>query len=357
MTNETFQPRKPLECLSLPTKIYAYGFSYRKRDIVRRFLGVNTIEFVSDASAIKVPCALLVWGRSAIPKPLPEQVEVIRLEDGFLRSVGLGADLIQPISWVLDTRGIYFDATVPSDLENMLQTYPFDAALLQRAEHLRQGIVAAGITKYNVGAKGWRPPSLATAKKIILVPGQVETDASIQYGALGINTNLDLLKAVRGQNPEAYVVYKPHPDVAAGLRARGKNETAATEFCNEILVDVPMDDLLSTVDEVHVLTSLTGFEALLRGKKVTCYGMPFFAGWGLTQDLLVCPRRTRALDLKMLCAGTLILYPTYISRRNSEHITPEAALTELIEWRRKLKPVRWHERLWQAFLRRLLSRP
>lgn len=357
MTTSAFKALMPLERLALPSKIYAMGFSLRKREMVRQFLGVDDIEFINDAKAMLSPSVLLLWGRAPEPKQLPDNIKTIRLEDGFIRSVGLGADLIQPLSWVLDASGIYFDATQTSDLETYLQTYVFDDDLLARAENLRHSIIEAGITKYNVGTKSWSPPAPSSKKKIILVPGQVETDASIQYGALGIKTNIGLLKTVREQNPVAHILYKPHPDVIAGLRAKGENENDAAQFCDEIIINVAMNDLLLKVDEVHVLTSLTGFEALLRGKAVHCYGLPFYAGWGLTRDALACPRRTRALDLSMLCAAALIIYPTYISRLNAEHITPEKALAELIEWRRQSRPPRWYQAIWRAGLRRVLRRP
>ena len=95
-----------------------------------------------------------------------------------------------------------------------------------------------------------------------------------------------------------------------------------------------MHSLLDTVDEVHVLTSLTGFEALLRGKRVVTYGQPFFAGWGLTQDMAPPTRRTRRLQLDELVAGVLIEYPTYVSRTTGRFTTPERALEELLAWRR-----------------------
>ena len=55
-------------------------------------------------------------------------------------------------------------------------------------------------------------------KKVILIHGQVEDDASIKYGALDIKTNLQLLKKVRDLNKNAYIVYKPHPDILASNR-------------------------------------------------------------------------------------------------------------------------------------------
>jgi capsular polysaccharide export protein len=87
------------------------------------------------------------------------------------------------------------------------------------------------------------------------------------------------------------------------------------------------------VDDVHVMTSLAGFEALLRGKKVFCYGLPFYAGWGLTSDAVPHPRRTRRLTLDELVAGALIEYPLYFSRTGSARLTPERAVGELLAWR------------------------
>ncbi|WP_407972616.1 hypothetical protein ACJ51O_23125 [Burkholderia pyrrocinia] len=50
--------------------------------------------------------------------------------------------------------------------------------------------------------------------------------------------------------------------------------------------------------------------ALLRGKKVFTYGMPFYAGWGLTHDAISgIPARDRPLILDMLTAGVLLRYP------------------------------------------------
>ena len=98
-----------------------------------------------------------------------------------------------------------------------------------------------------------------------------------------------------------------------------------------------MATLLDAVDEVHVLTSLAGFEALLRGRQVVCHGMPFYAGWGLTRDALRCDRRHRALSIDELVAGALILYPTYVSRVTGRHASPEDILRELADWRASAK--------------------
>lgn len=323
--------------------IYALDFSFWKRPYVRQFFPGRRVRFVASADAVRPGSALIVWGVRDAGMALPADVRVLRLEDGFVRSVGLGADLIRPVSWVIDDLGIYYDATRPSRLEHILSEGVFDAALLQRAAALRERIVASGLTKYNVGAGGWQRP--ANGRRVILVPGQVETDASIAYGApegvCAIRRNMDLLRAVRQANPEAWVVYKPHPDVLAGLRVKGLDEDAALQWCDEQVIDVPMGELLGKVDEVHVLTSLAGFEALLRGKAVTCYGQPFYAGWGLTADMAPLPRRMRRLALDELVAGALIEYPKYVSRTSGELTTPEQALDELLAWRAEGAALPW----------------
>jgi len=192
--------------------------------------------------------------------------------------------------------------------------------------------VQHGLTKYNVGLKQWRRPD-SLGRRVILVPGQVETDASIRFGAPNIKSNIALLRAVREAHSSAYVLYKPHPDVVAGLRKKGAGEEDAGRWCDELVVDVAMHALIDAVDEVHVLTSLTGFEALLREKKVVTYGQPFYAGWGLTCDMVPIKRRTRNLSIDELVAGVLIEYPTYVSRRTRRFTTAERALDELLEWK------------------------
>ncbi len=254
----------------------------------------------------------------------------MRVEDGFLRSVGLGANLVQPLSWVIDRRGMYYDATAPSDLEALLEAGRFEPALVSRARALREAIVTSGITKYNVGAGVWQRPS--GARHVVLVPGQVENDASITWGAPGVRTNLGLLQAVRESRPDAWIVYKPHPDVLAGKRPGHADMEASRRWCDEIVTDVPIHRLFEQVDELHVLTSLAGFEALLRGLPVTCHGSPFYAGWGLTRDVHTHARRTRRLDLDELVAGALIVYPSYVSRTTGAFTTPERALFELAHW-------------------------
>ena len=258
---------------------------------------------------------LLIWA-SREPadfagKAAAQGADVVRIEDGFLRSVGLGSQHVGGASLVIDRQGIYFDARRPSALETLLQNGAFDAALLLRAAALREQIVRANLDKYNVGAR--QVPALGgEGRRRVLVPGQVEDDASIRYGAGAVNTNLALLRAVRAAEPEAWIVYKPHPDTEAGARAGALADAEVLRHADQVVRGVSAGALLARVDAVHTMTSLLGFEALLRGVSVTTYGAPFYAGWGLTSDLVSHPRRTHARTLDELVAATLILYPSYV---------------------------------------------
>ena len=336
------------------TVVHALNFSGWKRARVKQCFPAAQTVFIDRATRVPAAGVLLVWGMTPLPDDLPAAVTVLRLEDGFLRSVGLGADLTRPLSWVVDGRGMYYDATRPSDLEHLLSHGRFDAPLLQRAALLRERIVAERLTKYNVGAARWQRP--ASAGRVILVPGQVESDASLAFGAPGMRTNAGLLQAVRTANPTAHVVYKPHPDVVARLRAKGAGEDQARSWCDEVVTDAAMGDLLLAVDEVHVLTSLAGFEALLRNKPVTCHGQPFYAGWGLTNDVVPVPRRGRRLSLDELVAGALIEYPLYLSRSSDCLITAEQAMDELLAWRTQAGTgARWWRECFRMVLRRVVG--
>ena len=196
-------------------------------------------------------------------------------------------------------------------MERLLSTTVFTPALERRAARLLTMIQASGVTKY--GAGGGQMIDLPNGRRTVLAVGQVEDDLSVEYGGAGVTGNLDLLERVRAAEPDAYIVYRPHPDVQAGLRKGHLSDGAVLGHADAIDTGSPLMELVQTVDEVHVLSSLTGFEALMRGRPVTVHGMPFYAGWGLTRDLAAPnERRGRRLTLHQLVAGALILYPRYL---------------------------------------------
>jgi capsular polysaccharide export protein len=90
-------------------------------------------------------------------------------------------------------------------------------------------------------------------------------------------------------------------------------EAECLRHADQIVGEVSIASLIAMVDEVHVNTSLAGFEALLRQKSVTTYGVPFYAGWGLTTDRGPVPaRRSTRRTIDELVAASLLLYPRYL---------------------------------------------
>lgn len=298
------------------------GLRTWKHERMRRFLASRwgRVSFETDvgraiASARRDGGRVAVWAARA-PDGLADACRAAgmplwRIEDGFLRSVGLGSDHVAAASLVVDRQGIYFDPTGPSDLETLLETASFDDGLIEEARRLRRAVVERGLTKYNVGRGHEVAVAAPPGKRRILVPGQVEDDASVRLGAPWVGGNLGLLRAARAAAPDAYIVYKPHPDVEAGNRQGAIPRDVALSLADQVVVDTSVVRLFDQVDEVHTMTSLVGFEALVRGLAVTTYGSPFYAGWGLTTDHHKTPRRTRRLGLDELVAGALLLYPRY----------------------------------------------
>lgn len=326
--------------LEIPNKLFCINFTPWKKNHIKEFLGKNnSITFVSSAKqaikkGFKSSSQLITWAsknQDQVNELAHEfAINPWQIEDGFIRSTGLGTDLTVPASLVLDKTGIYYDPTQPSDLETILQTKTFSNNELKRAELLKGSLLKNELSKYNLG--GGFNKSLLKVKpkqKIILIPGQVEGDASIKKGCIDINTNTALIKAVRKNEPDAYLIYKPHPDVVSGNRNGKVEPQVVIKHINLELLDASITDCLAVVDEVHTMTSLVGFEGLMRELKVVCYGIPFYSNWGLTSDKQPLKRRTRKLILNELVAGTLIDYPIYMNWQNRAFTTPEVIVKQL----------------------------
>ncbi|MBN0986993.1 capsular polysaccharide biosynthesis protein [Amphritea pacifica] len=334
----------------------AVGFSQWKKGFVGRFLGrYARMDFIRRAGSVRqhlTPSTRVLAWASSLSTELSgicasAGIELWRMEDGFVRSTGLGVDRVKPLSLVLDSKGIYYDPSAPSDLENMLNSMDVCRSLTERARRVRQAVVELKLSKYNVGDT--LTLSLPETRKIILVPGQVETDASILRGSSSVKTNLELLQRVRNRNPDAYIIYKPHPDVISGGRYGELKASAAASLYDLELKNVSIADVLDSVDEVHTITSLAGFEALLRGVRVFTYGLPFYAGWGLTGDAEASERRQRHLTLDELVAITLIVYPVYIDPVSGDQVNIETVIQILNQSRNSCSGTDIKARLYRVF--------
>lgn len=239
------------------------------------------------------------------------EVPLTFVEDGFIRSVGLGADRTSPMSLVFDHLAMHFDRSRPSQLENLLQTYDFagDAPLMARAEALAGRMLHEGLTKYQLPARRRVTEVLQPARPRILVLGQVEDDLSIRYGAEKLFTGNELVQAAQAENPTAQILYRPHPESLAFRKPHYSRPEDVAHLATILGTEFGIGDCLDHADKVYTVTSLAGFEAALRGKTVVTLGAPFYSGWGFTEDRIVVPRRTRRLTTLEVLAGAYLIYP------------------------------------------------
>lgn len=290
-----------------------YGVCWWKR-------GMPTLGTLLDAEIVYPPLlgrdvdALLAWGRKrgtarALRWPWAPQRPVIYAEDGFLRSLDLGFRT-PPLSVVLDATGIYYDATQPSGFEALMQAGR-DAAARARGAALAAAWRAQRVSKYNHAAEA--PPPVH--EPYVLVVDQTRGDASITCGLAGASSFARMLDAALAEHPGMPVVLKVHPDVVAGHKQGHFDLAALARMAPRVHVvasDAHAPALIEPAHAVYVVTSQMGFEALVWGKPVRSFGMPFYAGWGLTADDLAPPaRRTSAgtQTLADLVHAALVQYP------------------------------------------------
>ena len=271
-------------------------------------------------------------------------IPVCVIEDGFLKSArtsvahskrGVAPKYLQGVAFVIDNQGLYIDAHRPSRLETMLndENLVITEAQKERARKLITKIVETHLTKYNhqpiIVPKIGRP-----GVKKVLVIDQSYGDASIGQGLGRDKTFEDMLRAAIDENPDADIIVKTHPDTMAGaggyytgLKAQGNVYTMTTAI-NPIC-------LTQYADKVYVCTTQLGMEALMCGKEVHVFGMPFYAGWGLTQDRQQCSRRKTKRTLEELFYISYILYCHYIDPRTKKRCEIEDAIDYLLELRKE----------------------
>ncbi len=263
------------------------------------------------------------------------QLPYYSIEEGFIayppipQASVLKNNQQSPYSLIVDDVGIYYDATQPSKLENILKRICLSPEQENRARATRQQIVSSGITKYN-HLPSRKPLFTSSGKRVVLVVEQVILDKSIRFGGGSASVFKQMFEEARSKNPDALIVIKTHPFMKFsryfGYLTAMARKHKDVELCDE---SINPFCLLSYVDEVYTVSSQIGFEALLMGKTVHCYGSPFYSGWGLTIDKVRVPRRKKKLLLDVLFYGAYIEYPTYLHPDTQNHCQLEQIIEHI----------------------------
>ena len=247
----------------------------------------------------------------------------LSLEDGWIRSIRPGPTEM-PLSLVADGAGTHYDSTRPSDLEALITESAATAHGFSRARRAMDMLRSERISKYNAA------PSL-TLRRMgldkrpaggrVLVVDQTMGDASIAGGMANVASFATMLAAAREENPDAEILVKTHPEVSSG-RKKGYLSKVSGPGIRLFYEAVNPWCLFDAVDRVYVVSSQLGFEALMADLPVTCFGMPYYAGWGLTDDRVACQRRMARPTLEQLFAALYFDYARYVSRHRCAAARP-----------------------------------
>jgi len=200
-------------------------------------------------------------------------------------------------TFFLDQKNHYQNYKFQSDLEDKINN-KIVIGVLDKEEPNKyiDKYIENKITQFKKGKYSFEELKSKINRKIIVVIGQYEKSDSIKYAGLGLS-NKDLIEKVKEDYPDYYLIFKPHPK---------SNEKLPKDIVNKIdLISLEnVYGLISIADEVATISSFVGLEAMLINNNIStiCYGLPFYAGWGVTIDKSsieyqksVCERREKGL--------------------------------------------------------------
>ena len=298
--------------------------------------------------------AAIMWGyntsdrnTSALSAAIRYKAPVIFCEPGFVSSATTWADKSAcqkyrvEHSVMMDLQGQFFDAKRETDLEKMLNDSSLIISKDQRTEarNLIDKIVSNKISKYN-HQPIFTPKIGRDGVNKVLVIDQSYGDFSIIRGMADESTFEKMLKSAIEDNPESDILVKTHPDTIAGKKAEKNGYyQELKEHDNIYKVTFPINpySLLEVCDKVYVCSSQFGLEALMAGKEVHVFGMPFYAGWGLTIDAQHLERRTNKRTLEELFYIFYCMYTHWVDPDKGCETTIDAVIDKMIRLRTEYK--------------------
>lgn len=279
----------------------------------------------------------LAWGISK--KTIALMQDAIRkkkplfyFEDPFIRSLynnpsRVDASFRMGMGFSVDLRAPYYCGDMETDLEKLIRKQSLSDEEKIAAEALIRKIVENNLSKYNNQPLSEKVASSSDKRKILVI-GQNYGDMSLVFGGVRDDVFETMIHDAINAGGEVY--FKTHPDmIALGQQREFQGKLHVLDkMCNPI-------SLLRQMDEVYVATSQMGFEALMLGKKVTVYGKPFYAGWGLTEDKQQFERRNVKKSLEEVFSAAYLTHPKYVLPGTSQFVSLDAVLNELLRQRQQ----------------------
>ena len=293
---------------------------------------------------------MIIWGMNmyyhnarTIEMALATDTKLLIAEDGFIRSINNFVNKTIPskyrnsISFTFSNLPHFFADEITT-LEYMLnnEKLKLDNKQIERAKYLIDKIIKNKISKYN--HQPIYKPEIGKNKNKVLVIDQSYGDMSISYGWANEDTFKNMLEVAIKENYNADIIIKTHPDALVKNSERAKCYYSSEDIKENVYLmaeEINPISLLEIVDKVYVCTSQLGFEALMMGKEVHVFGMPFYAGYGLTIDYQKCERRKNNRTLEEIFYITYINYSYYVNPEKEERCNIEEAIDYLIKLRRE----------------------
>jgi len=198
-------------------RLFVYNGGFIKQQRVRRILSLAGYSLRLGLPGPDDHVA--VWGNSPTAHrgraiAAKRDVPLVTVEDALLRSLHPGRAGEPPLGLLVDHKGVHFDPSQPSDLEEILATHPLDnTALLDRARGAMERMREAHLTKYT--AFDLHTP--APEPGYVLVIDQTQGDASVTASGADRARFLEMLVFAQEEHPGARVIIKTHPETAASI--------------------------------------------------------------------------------------------------------------------------------------------
>jgi len=280
------------------------------------------------------------WHTHIIARALQSNSKVYIIENCFLSNVfstntkNVEPEFLKAIGFTIDDITCYYDALLPSRMEMLLND---KSLVITEEQKARAGkcidkILSTHLSKYN-NQPIYTPEIGREGVPKVLVVDQAYRDWSIIRGKGSVEVFRTMLEKAIEENPDADIIVKTHPETISGLK--GGYYTDLRPHDNIYTMTEPINpiSLIKYCDKVYVCTTQLGFEALMCGKEVRVFGMPFYAGWGLTRDEQVCERRTNTRTLEEIFYIAYIMYSWYVNPEKQCRCEIEEAMDYLLKLR------------------------
>lgn len=307
----------------------------------------KTLFDIKDKNNLSVvPDTALMWGEQTLPHNIDLvnyaydlKIPLFIIENSFIRSAycwdggTVKKEYSSGISFIIDSVQ-YFDATEASEMEKTLSNPDFKLSdeEKKRARACIDKIVKTHLTKYN-HQPIFEPKIGRNGVKKILVIDQAYRDMSIQKGLANDETFERMLQAAIDENPNADIIVKTHPDAIQGSRKGYYQHLIPHDNVYTLTEPINPISLIKYCDKVYVCSSQFGFEALMCNKEVHVFGMPFYAGWGLTKDRQVCKRRNVRRTLEEVFYAAYIIHSIWVNPDKKEQCEIEEAIDYVLRLR------------------------